>query len=188
LKILKRYFSLLRKGYVESRKVQFFVILSVFVVIFGFSPYRIAVVATPSIPVGVYIINEFDKDLVRGGMYCFDNYKPEWVNPKLKIPRHQISCKYLLGMPGDSISSTDSSVSLMYMDLGGILGPEEFIRTFKRIPSIDGVPVGFVDSSGVVPVGEYYFGSDFPNGWDSRYLGLINKELILGKASLLIAL
>jgi type IV secretory pathway protease TraF len=188
LKILKQYFSLLRKGYVESRKVQFLVILSVFVLIFGFSPFRIAVVATPSIPVGVYVINEFDKELLRGGMYCFDNYKPDWVNSELKIPGHQISCKYLLGMPGDSISSTDGSMSLMYTDLGGVLGPEELTKTYKRISSIDGVPVGFVDSSGVIPINEYYFGSDFPNGWDSRYLGLIKEELVLGKASLLIAL
>jgi type IV secretory pathway protease TraF len=63
--------------------------------------------------------------------------------------------------------------------------PETITNRYKRLSEIRGFPVGFVDVNGVIPNGYYYFGSDVSHGWDSRYLGLINDELVLGRAKLL---
>ncbi len=150
------------------------------------SPVRFTMVGSPSITMGIYILNELDTDMVRGRSYCFDNYAPEWAHPELHIPSYQITCKYLIGMPGDLIESDNDLVRLTYTGEGD--APRQLssiVREFPRLHESEGAPVGYAALPDVIPEGSYYLGSDYPKGWDSRYLGTIASDLILGRATLL---
>lgn len=188
MKYLVRYFALLKEGLVTSKKAQFLLSFFVFISVYAISPYRICIVATPSIPTGVYLVNEFDRELKQGGIYCFDNPRPDWVAPELNIPSYQISCKYLLGVEGDSIDVADGIVRLTVTEYDPALGEHKFVHQFERIKSLRGAKVGFASLPKTIPEGEFYFGSDLKEGWDSRYLGLIKEDKIIGKATFLYAI
>jgi len=133
----------------------------------------------------LYYLNTLDDSRVRGASYCFDNYRPDWVHSQLGIASHQISCKYLLGLPGDTVRTEGEFVVVEYTYDDVITGPKTVRTKYKRQSEVRGFPVGYVDVNGVIPEGVYYFGSDFPQGWDSRYIGLVSDDLVLGRAWLL---
>lgn len=185
MRYLVQYLLLLKKGWLTSKRFQFVVITMIFVALIKISPWKIVLVGSKSIEVGLYFLDETVDERKRGRQYCFDNHKPDWVHHDLKIPSHQVSCKYLIGVPGDKISVEGQDVVISFVDSDPIFGDSKVERRFTRISEIEGKPVGYEGLPETIPAGSYYFGSDFEFGWDSRYVGLIKDDKIIGGAKLL---
>ncbi len=157
-----------------------------FVVVNWLSPVKLIYVATESIEVGVYTLDTTDVVYERGAEYCFNMERPEFFETSLNIPAHHSSCKYLIGMPGDRISVEGDVVTVHPAAVQGDPQSVPGAQSFKRLKSVRGIEIGYADLPSVIPPGFFYFGSQVTNGLDSRYLGVISQEAVIGRATLLI--
>ena len=133
------------------------------------------VVSTVSISRGIYLLDKRQHEYRVGDTVCFNSVRPEWLHADIKIPPKHVSCKRVMGVAGDLVQALDNRVLVESVDT-------KVVNVFIRTPHLNGVPVGFNSSDGVIPKGFAFLASEYPGGWDSRYLGLIPVEDIVGKA------
>lgn len=147
-----------------------------------FSPFKLGYVYTPSVPMGFYFINEYEKTPKRDGIYCFIDNLPEWVPDHLPMVDGTRICKFALGVAGDLIEVTDSQVILTRNDSARFPYEGDAVSKYPLAKVVDGAQILTDLKSGVIPEGYIYFGSDYEGGWDSRYFGLVHVSEILGEA------
>jgi type IV secretory pathway protease TraF len=137
---------------------------------------------TPSLSTGFYWYKKDPGPFERNEIACFrQQQKPSWVKERKYFPEDMLFCKYVLGLPGDTIETReDRHVYICHdgrcSDAGKILDKDSWGR-----PSFG------ADLPKTIPAGYYYMGSvRVPNSLDSRYLGLIKAEELDRTASALL--
>lgn len=137
-----------------------------------YCPYGLSINPSPSLPMGLYWDGPAPKTLHAGELACFSYAPPQWA-----IARHYYKpgvnfCKWVLGVPGDTIIKKGRAISICHA--GQCISAGVVMKTDS-----EGRPIFAAALPRVIPAGEYYFGSTrVPNSYDSRYLGLIDATTV----------
>lgn len=186
--ILKKYISLLTHGIKENKWAQFVAAFALMLGFITYSPYGIKLVMTPSIPMGVYFKKPIEGEMQRGRNYCYLMEQPAWVPEELGLPPRIGVCKTLAGLAGDKIRTEDGVVTLEYKVTTDVV--DSFVHervSFKRLEHVYGIPIEAPPVNVDLKDDDLFFATDHEKGWDSRYLGVVNRsevdcevELIFG--------
>ena len=141
----------------------------------AFSPIGLAWNRTTSLPSGLYLARTLTSGapLARGDLACFTYTPPAWAKGRY-YHQGEILCKRIFGVPGDTITTVGSEHHICHdgecTSSGTILNVDTAGRPAEH-------PVW---NNYTLAPGEYYFGSKkVPNSYDSRYLGLISRNIIV---------
>lgn len=140
-------------------------------VLFGMSLYLLSFVMSigmnfsPSLPDKIYFINKMDKELQKGKLVTFHYYGEVY-------PHGTEFTKYVLGVPGDVVSVQDRTFYINGQPVG----------TAKKFSMMD-EPLEMNSFRGVIPAGKFWYGTEHPDSFDSRYQlsGLGDIQDIVGR-------
>jgi conjugative transfer signal peptidase TraF len=127
-----------------------------------------------SLPRGLYLATKASNpSLSRSQIACFPYEQPVWTKVHYLYPG-EIICKHVLGVPGDTVSTTNNETFVCH---------EGHCENVGKVLAFDGHhrPIQHVSYNlTVIPEGMYYMGATRrPNSLDSRYLGLVPKNKIV---------
>lgn len=140
-----------------------------------YQPYGLAYIKTPSVPMGVYITKDFERnDGVRHGeVLCWRHGELGKFLDRGYLPPQFRLCKPVAGVAGDELRVTEEKVEVLIAGKsvveGKVLHKDSRGRELPNaLAGLSSVPQGSI----VVLAGQY------PNALDSRYLGPIPLQLI----------
>ncbi|MAD39219.1 MAG: signal peptidase I [Tistrella sp.] len=115
----------------------------------------------------IMIVDLARRDIERGGIYAFET--PELLRPIL--PEGVGLAKRILGLPGDHYAVTRDGIFINGKRVGEGL---PYAQRFER-------PEGFFHREGRVPDDRVWVMGDTPNSLDSRYIGTLPIESVVGR-------
>jgi len=131
------------------------------------SPYYLQYNATLSLPVGIYLMERCDeKQVKRGDTVAFQHQKPDWLPEGFWVDR---SLKNIAGLEGDSVSVIETPPSVKVC-----ISKNGQCKEFKRhghLPVEQGM-------NGIIPENKMFVVGTHKDSLDSRYYGLVEKEVI----------
>lgn len=144
------------------------------------SPWRIYYNGTPSLPLGLYLLDK-SASPIKGELTMIRYKEPKWAKEMgVTVPDGLPLLKKVRAVAGDKLIHVKNKIYRCNPN-------REAVSACKvigvRLP--DGYK-GYVFPSPnlplTVPEGYVYLGSDYDKGWDSRYLGLFPVRDLMGKA------
>lgn len=149
--------------------------------------FRPSIVITPSVQTGLYLIDRYSdyNNLERGSYIAFRYKMPDWAKGRYPYNSGDTFMKKIGGIPGDIVKFNPDSHDLKIcqkkgdcIDLGVV-----------REKDSEGRPLPLPTyTSLTLQDGQIFAMSDIPEGYDSRYYGLVDYSSFIGKARLILAL
>lgn len=137
----------------------------------AFCPYSVVWNRTASIPMGVYLAERVDPSmLAHDDAACFRYVAPSWAKDRHYFPDGFMLCKYVKGLPGDTVTVSGNTVQVHWAGQSqfrptGTLAAEDSAQ--RPLPP-DALATQVIPSGFLLLVAPAH-----PNSLDSRYLGLI---------------
>lgn len=138
------------------------------------SGYHVAYSATPSVPVGFYLIRPFE-ELKKQDMVEFTPPKDalEFAKEKGWVPKSGRIIKYVFAIPGDHVCIKEGS---LYINGENICRVKKFYDDNKLLPQ--------TNFCGKIEDGQYLLlSTKNERSYDGRYFGIIDKSKISGRAT-----
>lgn len=133
-------------------------------------PYSIALNISASIPKGLYLSKRpVPAKLSRDEIGCFRYFSADWAKTRHYFPEGMQLCKHALGLPGDSLRTSTSGLTIETPDKTTTYDYTNVDKAGRNIPP--------AVMPAVIQPGQYVMLAPAnKNSMDSRYLGIVKHS------------